>query len=84
MRDISAKRLETLPGTLMIHKTVDSMVEDGQAMHYTTEILNSLEPPGLPHTIGIEKGAPIILLRDLSRWRCLGQYEENIPSPNPF
>ncbi|XP_027851457.2 ATP-dependent DNA helicase pif1-like [Aphis gossypii] len=46
---------------------VDTVLEKEDAVHFPTEFLNSLTPPGVPpHKLILKIGAPIILMRNLS------------------
>ncbi|XP_059149801.1 uncharacterized protein LOC131936752 [Physella acuta] len=55
-----------LPGDTRIYKSVDTVLDPDQAVHYPTEFLNSLQPSGMPlHELTLKVGSPIILLRNL-------------------
>lgn len=55
-----------LPGETQAYNSVDTMVDQDQAVHYPTEFLNSLDPPGMPpHALTLKIGSPIIILRNL-------------------
>ncbi|XP_035205904.1 ATP-dependent DNA helicase PIF1-like [Stegodyphus dumicola] len=63
---INKELLQNLPGTLHIYKSIDTTCNIDEAVNYTTEFLNKLEPPGVPsHILDLKVGAPIILLRNL-------------------
>ena len=48
------------------YKSLDTIPDESQAVHFPTEFLNSLEVSGLPqHLLLLKVGAPIIILRSL-------------------
>ncbi|XP_060855642.1 ATP-dependent DNA helicase PIF6-like [Metopolophium dirhodum] len=50
-----------------MYYSVDTVLEKEDAVHFPTEFLNSLKPPGVPpHKLILKIGAPIILMRNLS------------------
>jgi hypothetical protein len=62
--------LTTPDGTLAQRRTyhsVDSVVQGEQRRVYPTEFLNSLSMSGVPpHTLTLQEGCPVILLRNMS------------------
>ncbi|XP_014666574.1 PREDICTED: uncharacterized protein LOC106808387 [Priapulus caudatus] len=46
--DINAKLLEQLPGDPTSYKSIDTVPDPDEVVHYLTEFLNSLAPSGLP------------------------------------
>ena len=62
------------PGTDILYKSIDAVVDIDQAVQYPTEFLNSLEPSGMPvHSLVLKIGSPIMLLRNLDASRlCNG------------
>ena len=63
---INVDLLKALPGAIRSYLSVDTVLEESQAVHYPIEFLNSLELPGIPpHNLLLKIGAPIMLLRNL-------------------
>ncbi|XP_014677977.1 PREDICTED: GRAM domain-containing protein 1B-like [Priapulus caudatus] len=59
MDDINAKLPEQLPGDPTSYKSMDTVPDPHQVMHYPTEFLNSLAPSGLPpHNLVVVKKVP--------------------------
>lgn len=59
--------LRKLPGAVVTYKSVDSAMNQDDAVNYPIEFLNSLEPPGMPpHCLDLKVGSSIILLRNLN------------------
>lgn len=63
-----------IPGELVSYKSLDTVVEEENVVHYPTEFLNSLELPGLPpHNLQLKVGVTIIMLRNINQPRlCNG------------
>ena len=63
---INSKLLAKMPGEEKVYQSIDTLVDENEAVHYPTEFLNSQEAPGTPpHRLALKIGAPIILLRNL-------------------
>lgn len=64
--DVNEELLRRIPEEAKVYISLDRTVDPSQAIHYTTEFLNSLSPSGLPaHKLTLKKGSPIILLRNI-------------------
>ena len=64
--NINSNILKQLPGQERCYKSIDTVIETDQAVHYPTEFLNSLQPPGMPpHNLVLKVGSPIMLLRNI-------------------
>jgi len=51
----------------VLYKSVDTVLEPNEAVHYPSEFLNSLDLPGFPtHVQQLKIGVPIILLRNIN------------------
>ncbi|XP_055307038.1 uncharacterized protein LOC129571291, partial [Sitodiplosis mosellana] len=58
---------EKLPGAVVSYKSVDSAMNQDEAVNYPIEFFNSLEPSGMPpHLLNLKVGSAIILLRNLN------------------
>ena len=72
--EINHKVLGILPGAEYSSKSIDTVMDPGQVVHYPQEFLHSIQPAGLPpHNLRLKVGAPIMLLRNLDAPRlCNG------------
>ena len=58
--------LQLIPENEKVYLAVDTTMEPDDAVNYPTEVLNSLNPPGLPaYTLALKVCAPIMLLRNI-------------------
>ncbi|XP_053595510.1 uncharacterized protein LOC128667831 [Microplitis demolitor] len=59
--------IEKLSTNQMKYKSIDTVVEVDDAVHYPVEFLHTLNPPEIPsHILNLKIGAPIMLLRNLN------------------
>ena len=64
--EINMTLLRQLPGSETSFKSVDTVIDQDQAVQCPAEFLNSLEPAGMPpHHLTLKIGTPIMLLRNL-------------------
>ena len=63
-----------IPGDLVSYKSVDTVTNEQNVVNYPTELLNSLDLPGLPpHSLQLKVGVTIIMLRSINQPRlCNG------------
>lgn len=55
-----------LPGEVVKFKSIDTVINEEQAVNYPIEFLNSLEPSGMsPHILTLKVGLPLMLIRNL-------------------
>ena len=65
-RTINATLVAQLPGETVEYRSLDSVLDESQAVHFPIEFLNSLEVSGFPsHILSLKVSAPIIILRSL-------------------
>ena len=65
--DINETLLQSFERVEMEYKSVDSVVDVDDAVHYPVEFLNTLDPPGLPtQKLLVKVGVPVMLLRNLN------------------
>lgn len=59
--------LLSIPGEITKYKSIDTVMEENQAVNFPIEFLNSLEPSGMPpHILKIKIGTPLIIIRNLN------------------
>ncbi|XP_036347295.1 uncharacterized protein LOC118756648, partial [Rhagoletis pomonella] len=67
INSINYQILEKLPYEVTTYKSVDSAMNQDDAVNYPVEFFNSMEPPGMPpHYLNLKVGSSIILLRNLN------------------
>ncbi|XP_054719193.1 uncharacterized protein LOC129228538 [Uloborus diversus] len=65
--EINFQIQQLLPGNLMSFHSIDTVVDENEAVNFPTEFLNSLDIPGMPpHNLRLKIGSAIILLRNLN------------------
>ena len=65
-RAINTALVAQLPGESVEYSSLDSVLDESQAVHFPIEFLNSLEVSGFPsHLLSLKVSAPIIILRSL-------------------
>ena len=63
---INATMVAQLPGESVEYRSLDSVLDKSQAVHFSIEFLNSLEVSGFPsHMLCLKFSTPIIILRSL-------------------
>ena len=63
---INATLVAQLPGESVEYRSLDSVLDESQAVHFPIEFLNSLEVSGFPsHMLSLKLSAPIIILQSL-------------------
>ena len=63
---INATLVVQLPGESVEYRSLDSVFDESQAVHFPIEFLYSLEVSGFPsHVLSLKISAPIIILRSL-------------------
>lgn len=66
VHEINEMLLKSFNSDEIEYKSIDSVLDPDESVHFPSEFLNSLNPPGLPaHKLHIKVGAPVMLLRNL-------------------
>ena len=66
MKPFALQLVAQLPGDFVEYRSLDSVPDESQGVHFPTEFLNSLEVSGFPsHLLSLKVAAPIIILRSL-------------------
>ncbi|XP_029054625.2 uncharacterized protein LOC114881908 [Osmia bicornis bicornis] len=56
-----------IPGEATTYKSIDTVMKQDEVINYPTELLNSLDFPGIPpHVVTLKIGVPVILLRNIN------------------
>lgn len=67
VNEINNLIMQKVPGEVKCYKSIDTVTNIEDAVHYPQEFLNSLNPAGLPpHELSLKVGTPIMLLRNLN------------------
>ena len=65
--EINNVLLYKFPGDIKIYRSIDSVKDEGSAVAYPTEFLNSLNPAGIPlHRLALKVGIPVMVIRNLA------------------
>ncbi|XP_064647485.1 uncharacterized protein LOC135500168 [Lineus longissimus] len=74
VRHLNNTLLQRLPTEEKLYKSIDTVPDIDQTVHYPVEFLNSLQPSGMPpHDLRLKVGCQIMLLRNLDAPRlCNG------------
>lgn len=66
VNEINKIIMEKVPGEFKSYKSLDTVCNIEETVHYPQEFLNSLNPSGLPsHELQLKVGTPVMLLRNL-------------------
>jgi len=72
VNEINKLILEKIPGQIKHYKSIDTVCNIEDTVHYPQEFLNSLSPSDFPpYDLILKVGIPIMLLRNLSRSTCV-------------
>ena len=65
-RDHQSDRKTNIPGNNFKYSSIDNAIDKEQAVNYHKEILNRLNPPGMPiHNLELIENVPVMFLRNL-------------------
>lgn len=79
MHIINQQLLNEIPSEEKTFYSVDSILDDEQAVQYPTEFLNSLQLSGMPtHKLNVKVGCPIMLLWNLDAPRSLAMEQDSV------
>lgn len=75
VNDLNSIIQSEINGELITYKSVDTVKNKEDVIHYPTEFLNSLDLPGMPpHNLELKIGSSIIMLRNINPPKlCNGQ-----------
>jgi hypothetical protein len=64
--EINDQCIARFPGDQKTYKSIDRTVSDEDAVHYPIEVLNRLNPTGMPcHVLALKVGLPVMILRNI-------------------
>ena len=74
-RTINTTLVAQLPSESVEYRSLDSVLDESQAVHFLIEFLNSLEVSGFPsHLLSLKIAAPLIILRSLDPPKVTNQW----------
>ncbi|KAJ8876613.1 hypothetical protein PR048_021058 [Dryococelus australis] len=67
VNEINNLIIQRVPGQVKTYKSIDTVTNVDDVVHFPQDFLNSLNPSGLPpHELSLKVGTPIMLLRNIS------------------
>lgn len=67
VNQINDKLLQKIPGKIRKYKSIDTVIDETQSVHYPIEFINTLETGSLPpHILTLKIGAVVIMLRNIN------------------
>ncbi|KAJ8883530.1 hypothetical protein PR048_015374 [Dryococelus australis] len=67
VNEINNLIIQSVPGQVKTYKSIDTVTNVDDVVHFPQDFLNSLNPSGLPpHELSLKVGTPIMLLRNIS------------------